>query len=189
MAQRATSKQSRHRWSGAVEEFFDWVETTMFCMILAIVVLTYLFQEVQVDGTSMVPTLQDGDRLVTSSLFYHVEPGDIVVINRDEGQEPLIKRCIAVAGQTVDIDFDAGVVYVDGVALQEDYVNTPTNAHSGSLIDFPCTVPEGHIFVMGDNRNNSLDSRYAEIGMIDLNDVFGEVIFRLLPLDRFGAVD
>ena len=111
------------------------------------------------------------------------------MINRDEGQEPLIKRCIAVAGQTVDIDFDAGVVYVDGVALQEDYVNTPTNAHSGSLIDFPCTVPEGHIFVMGDNRNNSLDSRYAEIGMIDLNDVFGEVIFRLLPLDRFGAVD
>ena len=69
MAQRATSKQSRHRWSGAVEEFFDWVETTLFCMILAIVVLTYLFQEVQVDGTSMVPTLQDGARPVTSSLF------------------------------------------------------------------------------------------------------------------------
>lgn len=189
MAQQTKSQKPRRKWNGAVEEFFDWVETTLFCMILAIVVLTYLFQEVQVDGESMIPTLQNGDRLVTSSLFYTVEPGDIVVINRDEGQEPLIKRCIAVAGQTVDIDFDAGIVYVDGQPLEEDYVNTPTNRHAGNLIDFPCTVPEGHIFVMGDNRNNSLDSRYAEIGMIDLDNVFGEVIFRLLPLDRFGAVD
>lgn len=189
MEQQPQTKKLRKKWSGAVEEFFDWVETTLFCMILAIVVLTYLFQEVQVDGTSMVPTLQDGDRLVTSSLFYTVEPGDIVVINREDGQEPLIKRCIAVAGQTVDIDFDAGIVYVDGQALEEDYVNTPTNRHSGNLIDFPCTVPEGHIFVMGDNRNNSLDSRYVEVGMIDLDNVFGEVIFRLLPLDRFGALN
>ena len=188
MAQQAESKKSRRKWNGAVEEFFDWVETTLLCMILAIVVLTYLFQEVQVDGQSMIPTLQDGDRLVTSSLFYTVEPGDIVVINREDGQEPLIKRCIAVAGQTVDIDFDTGIVSVDGVALEEDYVNTPTNAHSSSTIDFPCTVPEGHIFVLGDNRNNSLDSRYAEIGMIDLENVFGEVLFRLLPLDRFGLV-
>ena len=110
MEQQPQTKKPRKKWSGAVEEFFDWVETTLFCMILAIVVLTYLFQEVQVDGTSMVPTLQDGDRLVTSSLFYTVEPGDIVVINREDGQEPLIKRCIAVAGQTVDIDFDPGIV-------------------------------------------------------------------------------
>ena len=189
MEQQPQTKKPRKKWSGAVEEFFDWVETTLFCMILAIVVLTYLFQEVQVDGTSMVPTLQDWDRLVTSSLFYTVEPGDIVVINREDGQEPLIKRCIAVTGQTVDIDFDAGIVYVDGQALEEDYVNTPTNRHSGNLIDFPCTVPEGHIFVMGDNRNNSLDSRYVEVGMIDLDNVFGEVIFRLLPLDRFGALN
>ena len=189
MEQQPQTKKPRKKWSGAVEEFFDWVETTLFCMILAIVVLTYLFQEVQVDGTSMVPTLQDGDRLVTSSLFYTVEPGDIVVINREDGQEPLIKRCIAVAGRRVDIAFDAGIVYVDGQALEEDYVNTPTNRHSGNLIDFPCTVPEGHIFVMGDNRNNSLDSRYVEVGMIDLDNVFGEVIFRLLPLDRFGALN
>ena len=121
MAQQAESKKSRRKWNGAVEEFFDWVETTLLCMILAIVVLTYLFQEVQVDGTSMVPTLQDGDRLVTSSLFYTVEPGDIVVINREDGQEPLIKRCIAVAGQTVDIDFDTGIVSVDGVALDDAF--------------------------------------------------------------------
>ena len=188
MEQQPQTKKPRKKWSGAVEEFFDWVETTLFCMILAIVVLTYLFQEVQVDGTSMVPTLQDGDRLVTSSLFYTVEPGDIVVINREDGQEPLIKRCIAVAGQTVDIDFDAGIVYVDGQALEEDYVNTPTNRHSGNLIDFPCTVPEGHIFVMGDNRNRSKDSRSPDIGMVDTRQIMGKVLFRILPPNKIGPV-
>ena len=171
------------------KNLYEWIRVLVPAVVTVVLVFTLGIRVVSVSGESMRETLQDGDRLVTSSLFYTVEPGDIVVINREDGQEPLIKRCIAVAGQTVDIDFDAGIVYVDGVALEEDYVNTPTNTHSSSTIDFPCTVPEGHIFVLGDNRNNSLDSRYAEIGMIDLENVFGEVLFRLLPLDRFGLVD
>ena len=93
--------------------------------------------------------------------------------------EPIVKRVIATEGQTVDIDFLAGVVYVDGVALEEDYTYTPTNLSEGTA--FPLTVEEGHVFLMGDNRNRSQDSRSTEIGQVDCREIMGKAIFLVFP--------
>ena len=128
-------------------------------------------------------TLLDGDYLLlVSNLFCgELEQGDIVVASKksfDDGA-PIVKRVIATAGQTVDIDFNAGIVYVDGVALDEDYTWTLTNTHGGTV--FPLVVEEGCVFVMGDNRNNSRDSRYTEIGQIDNREILGKAIFLFLP--------
>ena len=165
-------------------------ETVLLCLhdlvhLLAgmLLVLLLLFRIVIVSGPSMNATLIDGDFLLLLSNIFYTQPqqGDIVVASKDSfnNGEPIIKRVIATQGQTVDIDFDAGVVYVDGVALEEDYTLTPTNLQEG--ITFPITVDEGCIFVMGDNRNLSKDSRNPEIGLIDQREVLGKAIFLLFP--------
>jgi signal peptidase I len=128
----------------------------------------------------MMQTLQNGDKVIISNLFFTPKNGDIVFIKtREYGDTPLVKRVIATEGQTVDIDFREGIVYLDGQPLEEDYTNTPTNLQE----DFkgPVTVPEGCIFVMGDNRNNSTDSRSAGVGLIDTRDVLGKVLLVLVP--------
>lgn len=142
-----------------------------------------LFRIVIVSGPSMKQTLFHGDYVILiNNVFYQEkQPGDIVVISKEaykEG-EPIIKRIIATEGQEVDIDFSAGIVYVDGVALDEPYTNTPTNLYEG--ISFPLTVEEGCVFVMGDNRNDSKDSRSAEIGQVDEREILGRAIFLVLP--------
>ena len=137
-------------------EAYEWVQA-LVCSVLAVVVLfTFVIRLIGVDGHSMVPTLQDGDRLLVlnSMLYNDYQYGDIVVLRKDSFMaEPIVKRVIATAGQTVDIDFANGVVYVDGEALDEPYINEPTYTDEGTV--FPLTVPEGSIFVMGDNRNRS----------------------------------
>ena len=156
----------------------------VICYLIVIVVLFLLFfRVVIVSGTSMNMTLYNGDYLLLLSNTFYRDPenGDVVVISKksfDDGA-PIVKRVIATAGQTVDIDFETGIVYVNGVALEEDYVYTPTNTR-GTVV-FPLTVPEGCIFVMGDNRNGSRDSRYAEIGLIDNREILGKAIFLFLP--------
>jgi len=136
-----------------------------------------------VSGPSMLPTLQDGDRLILLNNIFYGKPkyGDIVVASKDSFKdgEPIIKRVIATEGQTVDIDFESGVVFVDGIALDEPYINTPTTLKEGTA--FPLTVAEGCVFVMGDNRNDSLDSRSTEIGQIDCREILGRVLFLLIP--------
>lgn len=130
----------------------------------------------------MVPTLQDGDRLlVLNSMFDHdYQYGDIVVLRKDTFlEEPIVKRVIATEGQTVDIDFGEGTVYVDGVALEEDYINEPTYLEEGT--EFPLTVPEGCVFVMGDNRNRSSDSRDSRLGTVDTRYVIGKAVFLAFP--------
>lgn len=160
-----------------------------------------LFRIVVVVGPSMYNTLIDGDRLILSSSLFYGEPqrGDIVVISKKsfENGECIVKRIIATEGQTVDIDFKAGVVYVDGIALQEDYTYTPTNLEEG--VRFPLTVGENQVFVMGDNRNHSKDSRNPQIGLIDERQILGKAIFLLTPgtngghepaqYDRIGVID
>lgn len=160
-----------------------------------------LFRIVVVVGPSMYNTLIDGDRLILSSSLFYGEPqrGDIVVISKKsfENGECIVKRIIATEGQTVDIDFKAGVVYVDGIALQEDYTYTPTNLEEG--VRFPITVGENQVFVMGDNRNQSKDSRNPQIGLIDERQILGKAIFLLTPgtnggqepaqYDRIGVID
>jgi signal peptidase I len=141
-----------------------------------------------VDGISMEPTLLDRDYVfVTSELLSHPQQGDIVMLRRESFMEtPLVKRIIATEGQTVDIDFAAGIVYVDGTALDEPYIKEPT--HDMYDVLFPVTVPQNCVFVMGDNRNESTDSRYSGIGMVDRRELLGQVHFILFPFSRIGGI-
>lgn len=164
-------------------EAYEWVQA-LVCSVLAVVVLfTFVIRLIGVDGHSMVPTLQDGDRLLvtTSLLSGEYRYGDIVIIQKGTfaDGDPIVKRVIATEGQTVDIDFANGIVYVDGEALDEPYINEPTYTDEGT--EFPLTVPEGSIFVMGDNRNRSDDSRNAELGTVDTQYVIGRAVFLLFP--------
>ena len=172
--------QARSDWKKSIVLYLRDV----ICYLIAIVILFLLvFRVVIVSGTSMNMTLYNGDYLLLLSSTFYRDPqnGDVVVISKkafDDGT-PIVKRVIATAGQTVDIDFPNGVVYVNGAALEESYVNTPTNTRG--TVAFPLTVPEGFVFVLGDNRNGSRDSRYVEIGLIDTREILGKAIFLFLP--------
>ncbi|MCI2057018.1 MAG: signal peptidase I [Oscillibacter sp.] len=161
---------------------FEWVQA-MVCTVLVIVLLfSFAVRLVGVDGHSMVPSLQDGDRLlvINSLLDENYQRGDIVVLRKASFmEEPIVKRVIATAGQTVNIDFSTGSVFVDGQLLEEDYINELTLTMEGT--QFPLTVPEGAIFVMGDNRNNSTDSRDSRVGTVDTRYVIGRAVFLAFP--------
>ena len=172
------------------EEQLDWKQNVLlyihdliYLSAAVIVVFLLFFRVIIVSGSSMYNTLVDGDYLLlVSNLFYkNPEYGDIIVASKDsfDNGSPIIKRVIATEGQTVDIDFEQGIVYVDGTALQEAYTYTPTNVEEG--MHFPLLVEDGCIFVMGDNRNGSKDSRNPEIGLIDTREVLGKAIFLFLP--------
>ena len=184
-----------------------WKQTTLLYMhdliyILAIVLVLFslVFRVVVVSGFSMYSTLTDGDYLLLVSRLFYPNPkrGDIIVVSKqqfDDGK-PIVKRVIATEGQTVDIDFEQGIVYVDGSPLQEDYTNTPTNLEEGT--QFPLVVEEGCVIALGDNRNNSRDSRSPEIGQIDKREILGKALLLTIPgpdvntntrdFSRMGAV-
>ena len=144
--------------------------------IAVVFIITLLFRVVEVEGTSMHPTLRDGDIAVSVRAFFPPKRGDIVLFRKSSGaRDVLVKRVIATQGQTVDIDFAEGVVFVDGEALYEPYISVGTHLQEG--VSFPCTVPEGRYFVMGDNRNRSLDSRSEEVGMVDGRRLLGIYVF------------
>ena len=163
-------------------EMYEWVQA-LVCSVLAVVVLfTFVIRMIGVDGHSMVPTLQDKDRLLVlnSMLYDDYQYGDIVVLRKPTFlAKPIVKRVIATEGQTVDIDFSTGGVYVDGMLLKEDYINELTLLEEGT--EFPLTVPEGSIFVMGDNRNHSSDSRDSRLGTVDTRYVIGKAVFLAFP--------
>jgi len=173
--------------SGFVSAVFDVVSVLSTAIVAVAVVFMFLFRTVGVYGTSMVPTLNHLDRIVLSAFYTEPKQGDIVVTcqpNESEAiEDTLVKRIIATEGQVVDIDFNEGVVYVDGVALDEPYTNTPTNDREG--FEGPVTVPEGYVFVMGDNRNGSTDSRDSRIGFIREEYIMGKALFRLVPFGDF----
>ena len=167
-----------------------YLHDLLYMMLFMIAAFLIAFRIIVVSGPSMYNTLLDGDYLLLlSNVFYHdPQYGDIVVASKesfDDGK-PIIKRVIATEGQTVDIDFAQGVVYVDGVALQEDYTYTPTNVEEG--MQFPLIVEEGCVFLMGDNRNGSLDSRSTQIGMVDKRELLGKALFLMLPGTDPGAL-
>jgi len=156
-----------------------------------LLVLLLVFRVVVVSGTSMNMTLLDGDYLLLlSNTFYHQpRQGDIIVVSKDSFDDgaAFVKRVIATEGQTVDIDFQRGIVYVDGVALDEPYIKElMVQQYYQTITDI--TVPEGSIFVMGDNRNNSDDSRNEQLGTVDAKLVLGEAMFVLFPFDRFKVL-
>ena len=165
----------------------EWFDSLLFALTLVLILLLFVVRTVNVDGESMVPTLQDGDQLLARSLLYTPESGDVVVVDGyTKFGAPLVKRVIGVGGDTVDIDFDKGIVMVNGVVLEEPYISAPTTRAFD--VSFPVTVPEGQLFLLGDNRPFSKDSRHSEIGFIDERDILGEVVFRLMPVSSFGTV-
>ena len=170
-------------------ELYEWVQA-LVCSVLAVVLLfTFVIRLIGVDGHSMVPTLQDGDRLLVlnSMLDDDYRYGDIVVLRKDTFlKDPIVKRVIATEWQTVDIDFSTGSVYVDDALLKENYINELTFLEEGT--EFPLTVPENSIFVMGDNRNHSSDSRDSRLGTVDNRYVIGKAVFLAFPgFDQYSG--
>lgn len=164
-------------------DLYEWVQSLVGSVLVVVAIFTFGIRMLGVDGHSMLNTLQHDDRLlVVNPIFYHdYQYGDIVILRKNGvfDNDPIVKRVIAVGGQTVDIDFDAGVVYVDGEALEEDYIREPTYTAEGT--EFPLTVPEGSIFIMGDNRNGSSDSRDYRLGTVDTRYVIGKAAFLIFP--------
>lgn len=168
---------------------YDMASVIMTSFIIISILFTFAFRLVGVDGQSMTDTLQHGDWLLTRDKAQYVQ-GDIVVITQETFfQKPLIKRVIAVGGQTIDIDYSTSTVYVDGVALDEPYVREEFIIKKLEYREFPYTVPEGYLFCMGDNRNGSSDSRSSLVGPIDERQILGKAFVRILPLGDFDIYD
>lgn len=172
----------------AFSRFFEWVETFALYFAIGLILILLFFRHSPVVGTSMVPTLNNGDVLIVSTFNYKPRTGDIIVCQSESyGLEtPLVKRIIATEGQTVTIDYENWTVTVDGTVLQEDYINRVSGEMNGSnYLPSTFTVPENSVFVMGDNRNGSMDSRSSAVGFIDERYILGKVSVRLLPLSDF----
>jgi len=184
-----SSAKEKHSF---VNDIFDMVDAVVVAVVAAIFMLTFIFRTGFVSGPSMEKTMFNNDRYLVSGLFYTPEQGDIVVFQPgteyDSENKLWVKRIIAVAGQTVDIDEATNRVMVDGAYLNESYLTgNITYKRASANVDYPYTVPEGYVFVMGDNRQNSTDSRI--IGAVDTRRILGRVIFRFYPFDSIGAVD
>ena len=165
----------------------EWYEALISAALVLVLVFSFVFRIIQVDGSSMVPTLTNGDKLIVWGAGYTPERGDVVIVDSYTTYgKPLVKRVIAKGGDTISIDYETGTVTVNGEVLQEDYIAEPT--YLGYDVKFPYTVPEGTVFVMGDNRNQSLDSRSSYIGCIDEQDILGKVLVCFLPFADFGVV-
>ena len=169
-------------------EIYDWIYCLSVALIICVVIFAFFIRLIDVRGTSMNPTLNNNDKMLVSGLFYEPKVGDVVVFKKDEydPERALVKRVIAVEGQVINMDFDRGIVYVDGVPLEDDYIMEPTT----NKIDFigPQTVPEGCVFVMGDNRNASTDSRKKEIGMVDTRLILGRAYAVVYPLSQVRTI-
>lgn len=182
------NKQTENDWKKSV---IAYLHDLVYMLMTILLVFLLFFRVIVVSGDSMYSTLLDGDYLLLLGNLFYQEPeqGDIVVISKksfDDGK-PIVKRVIAVEGQTVDIDFENAVVYVDGNPLDEPYINSPTTFNEGTV--FPLTVAENCIFVLGDNRGVSRDSRDPVIGQIDRREVLGKAVFLMLPGTSHGNLN
>ena len=175
----------------AASSLLDVLESFVFSAIAVILIFTFLFRITIVDGPSMEDTLHHGDVLLVSELFYTPKCGDVVIVHQPTElyPDPIVKRIIAVGGQTIDIDFDTWTVTVDGVVIEDDYLKLTNDRRLTSDYSYPLEIPEGYVFVMGDNRNHSADSRTDDIGLIDTRSILGRVLLRLAPLSACGTVD
>ena len=169
-------------------DLYDWIQSLMVALVICVSLFIFAVRVIDVSGSSMVPTLRDGDKMIVSDLFYKPKYGDIVVFKTDQydPDRALGKRVIATEGQEISLDFDRGVVYINGSPIEEDYIAELTT----TKLDFigPQTVPEGCVFVMGDNRNASTDSRKKEIGMVDERMILGRAYYVVFPLSEMGRI-
>ncbi len=185
------TKLPRPSWH---QSLYEWIETLTAVVAFVVLLFTFFFMVIGVSGNSMYPTLHDQDLLLVQRIAYTPEQGDIVILRKDTfTDQAIVKRVIATEGQSVEIDYDTNTVYVDGVALEEDYLNFTNDGLDLSLygddymverqgmVYSSFVVPENCIFVMGDNRNGSTDSRYAELGMVDTRYVIGKAIAVFFP--------
>ncbi|MBE6854467.1 MAG: signal peptidase I [Ruminococcus sp.] len=181
-----------------VGDVLDICESVIVSVFVVLLVFTFVLRPVTVDGTSMLPTLEDEDRVLMFEWFYTPEPGDVVIVDGTNahlfGPDQavieqagiginLVKRVIAVEGQELNIDFTKGQVFVDGVLLEEDYINALTTSDDRAFT-YPITIPEGYVFVMGDNRNASTDSRSRLVGLVDKDDIIGHALVRFYRTDE-----
>lgn len=173
-------------------DLYFWLQALVMALVTLIVVFAFVGRIIGVDGSSMLPTLHNRDLLLLQSIAYTPKQGDVVVLNKPFGEvdKPIVKRVVATGGQTVDIDYISRTVSVDGVVLEEEHINEP--------MDWPVsqwetithiTVPEGSVFVMGDNRNHSSDSRDERLGCVDERLVLGKVLCVIFPFSHMGIVD
>ena len=170
-------------------DLYFWLQALVAVVVGLILVFTFVGRIIGVVGSSMVPTLHNGDMLILQSIGYEPRQGDVVVLTKEFGsvEGPIVKRVIATEGQTVHIDYATSSVYVDGVRLVVPYINEPMRSPGVNTIT-DITVPEGCIFVLGDNRNNSSDSRLPELGAVDERYVLGRVLFVIFPFQNFGVI-
>ena len=188
---------AKTKQNNTISTIYEWLDSIVISVITVIILFAFVFRVVSIFGDSMNNTLQNGDRIVIFNLFYTPKQGDVIVVSRNvsnsaadssRSKEPIIKRVIATEGQVVDIKYDengVGHVFVDGKQYGDSHIKESMyDVFIQNPVSFPQTVPQGHVFVLGDNRNNSLDSRSADIGnngMIDIRYVLGKALFRFLP--------
>ena len=180
------------RVSPAVRSVMEWVETIVMAMVLVAVVFTFVARVITVDGVSMEPTYYNGDRVLVTKLAGQARQGDVVIVV-GALEEPIIKRVVATEGQTVDFDPELGEVTVDGQPLPGSVFGIKDGITfvpdlPGMVMEFPQTVPEGCVFLLGDNRDNSTDSRFVTVGMVDQRNILGKVVFSLYPFSKIGFV-
>jgi signal peptidase I len=177
-----TKKQAeakRKKWF----QLFDVTSSFFMAIVIILLCFTFIFRIANVDGRSMMPTLYDGDWLVVSGQQSY-ERGDIIIITQpNDMHEPLVKRVIALGGEKININFATGEVFINDELISEPYIKEATNRSFD--VAFPYVVPEGCVFAMGDNRNDSLDSRSSRVGCIDERYILGKAVFRILPITDF----
>lgn len=188
---------------GFGRDVYDWMYSLIISLLTVVVMLTFVVRVNEVDGQSMEPTLHGADRLLVWELCYTPSFGDIVIIQADNlpneitGKmgEGIVKRVIGVAGDVIDIDAETGTVYRNGQALDEPYIAESINRGRIGNAEYPLTVPENTVYVLGDNRNHSTDSRVMKddytdcyVGFVNVKNVVGKAFFRIYPFDAFGVL-
>ncbi len=182
---------------GAASGVYDWIRCVIFAIVIVVFCLTFILRIVEVDGTSMMDTLSNQDKVIVTDLFYTPHNNDIIVISHaQEYSKPIIKRVIATEGQTVKLDYKNEKIYVDGIELSEPYIKGTTFSGIGSDEDIESiialdndgsfVIPKDKLFVMGDNRSVSMDSRNPKIGLIDVKNVIGKAQVVAFPFNHIG---
>ena len=168
------------------EYIYSVFSTLLICMLVIFTAFTFFFRLVIVNGDSMYPTLQHTERIIISNFLYKPDYGDIIVLNKEETEDKaMIKRVIALPGDTVNIDFNSHIITINGKVIFENYEVYEPISEKGDF-EYPLTVPEDAVYVLGDNRNNSIDSRYSEVGFVKLDEINGKALVRVFPFGNFN---